>query len=603
MEVETSENFTDSADRGPLTRPVAVVGMHRSGTSMVAKLLQQAGLNLGDEADLMPPAEENPEGFYEHLEFVRLNNEVLNVAGAGWDCPPAAGFNWHDDALDSFRERARSLASQLEERLPWGWKDPRTSLTLPFWRGALGPLQIVAVVRNPLEVVISLNRRNGFSFALGLTLWQIYAERILEDTSPAERLVTHYDSYFLEPEQEITRVLAFLGLDHGQDRQALKSAALPALRHHRKTVRDLEDDGFPVEAIDLYVRLCREAGWVEGNREPDFANAGRPSATDKELFPIARGGGRVDFVRVENELLERSNADFSDAIANREARILNLELALNNHEVLRAELIAMRDGQIAERDRQIAVRDGQIAERDGQIAERDGQIAEREDRLLERNEMIARRDQIIQEQVQRIAQQSEALAQLRGQVAALKDSLSESERNREIAEIHERELRLMLTNLQAAQLQRDNEIMGTLGAVLSRYAPNAPAAIYHRKLVGNVRQFVESHVPSGARMLVATYGDEAMLLLGDRSTESFPQSTSGLSGDYTDVRGSEAIIQLESLRNAGAEFLLVPSSALPWLATHPDLERHLEERYALVARERGIGTIYSLASKQGRIPA
>jgi hypothetical protein len=103
-------------------------------------------------------------------------------------------------------------------------------------------------------------------------------------------------------------------------------------------------------------------------------------------------------------------------------------------------------------------------------------------------------------------------------------------------------------------------------------------------------------------MLVITYGDEAMLLLGDRSTESFPRSTSGQSGDYTDVRGSEALIQLESLRNAGAEFLLVPNSALQWLATHPDLERHLEERYAIVARERGIGTIYSLSSKQGRIP-
>jgi hypothetical protein len=104
-------------------------------------------------------------------------------------------------------------------------------------------------------------------------------------------------------------------------------------------------------------------------------------------------------------------------------------------------------------------------------------------------------------------------------------------------------------------------------------------------------------------MLVATYGDEAMLQLGDRSTESFPRSTRGVSADYTDVPGSEAIIQLESLRNAGAEFLLVPSPALPWLATHPELERHLEERYAIVARERGIGTIYALASRQGRIPA
>jgi hypothetical protein len=486
-------------------------------------------------------------------------------------------------------------------------------------------LQIVAVVRNPLEVVISLNRRNGFSIALGLTLWQIYAKRILEDTSPAERLVTHYDSYFLEPEQEITRVLAFLGLDHGQDRQALKSAAVPALRHHRKSMRDLEEHGFPGEVIELYLRLCDEAGWVESLSGPADNSPESFSALFSGMSSsIALGAGRVDLIRVENEILKRTIADFSDAVANREARILDLELALNNHEVLRAELITMRDSQIAERDsqiaerdsqiaerdsqiaerdRQIAVRDGQIADREGQIAERDGQIAERDGRLLERDSIIARRDQIIQEQVQRIAQQSEALAQLRGQVAALTESLSENDRNREIAEIHERELRLMLTNLQAAQLQRDNEIMGTLGAVLSRYAPNAPAAIYHRKLVGNVRQFVESHVPSGAHMLVTTYGDEAMLLLGDRSTESFPRSTSGPSGDYTDVRGSEAIIQLESLRNAGAGFLLVPSPALPWLASHPELERHLEERYAIVARERGIGTIYALASQKGRIPA
>jgi acyl-CoA synthetase (NDP forming) len=161
----------------------------------------------------------------------------------------------------------------------------------------------------------------------------------------------------------------------------------------------------------------------------------------------------------------------------------------------------------------------------------------------------------------------------------------------------------MLTDLQAVQLQRDSEIMATLGAVLSRYVPNAPASIYHRKLVGQVRQFVESHVPSGARILVTTYGDEAMLLLGDRATESFPRSARGVTADYTDVRGNEAIAQLETLREIGAEFLLVPSPALPWLATHPELERHLEERYTVVARERGIGTIYVLGSQHGQIPA
>jgi Sulfotransferase family len=541
MEFGTSENVAQGADQGPLSQPVAIVGMHRSGTSMVAKLLQQAGLNLGDDADLMPPAAENPEGFYEHLEFVRLNDEVLNIAGAGWDCPPAAGFDWSDEALDPFRTRARCLAAPLQERLPWGWKDPRTSLTLPFWRSVLGPLRTVVVVRNPLEVVSSLHRRNGFSTALALTLWRIYTERVLVETSPVERLVTHFDSYFLDPDREITRLLDFLGLNREQHLPGLKTAAIPALRHHRKSVYDLEEHGFPAEVIDLYLRLRREAGWVESPPEPAVDSPEAVSAGFRRIpFSIALGAGRVDLIRVENEILKRENADYSEALVERETWIAELGLALNNNEVLRGALIA---------------------------------------------------------------EHAEELTHLRGQIAALTERLSESERNREIAEIHERELRLMLTNLQAVQLQRDSEIMGTLGAVLSRYAPNAPAAIYYRNLVGKVRQLVESQVPSGARVLVTARGDGAMLRLGDRATESFPRSTPGVTADYTDIQGNEAIIQLESLRDDGAEFLLVPSSALPWLATHPELERHLEERYAIVARERGVGTIYALASPRGQIPA
>jgi hypothetical protein len=565
---------TSRAELAPDPRshiPVAIIGMHRSGTSMVAKLLQQAGLHLGNEEDLMPPAEENPEGFYEHLDFVSLNDEVLNAAGAGWDCPPIAGFNWETQALDPFRERARNLVATLEAGAPWGWKDPRTSLTIPFWHSALGPFQVIAVVRNPLEVVTSLHRRNGFSTALALTLWQIYAERLLEDTSPDQRLVAHYDAFFVDSEREIARILEYLGLNHDQDLQSLRATAIPALRHHRKSVRDLEEHGFPGTVIDLYLRLCREAGWLEGLPEAADGDPEAVPATGNGRSSIAAGIGRVDLIRVENEILKRNIADFSDALADREARVVELELALNNHEALRAEL--------------------------------DGKIAERDSRLIERNALIARRDHTISMQQQQLAQHEEQLSHLREQVVALTERLAESERNREIAEIHQRELRSMLTDLQGVQLQRDAEIMGTLGAVLSRHAPNAPASIYHRKLVDQVRRFVESHVPAGARTLVATYGDDAMLLLGDRPTEPFPRSAPGVVADYTDVRGTEAVTQLAELRDRGAEFLLVPSPALPWLATHPELERHLEERYTVIARERGIGTIYALGREQGQIPA
>lgn len=556
--------------RHPLPLPVAIAGMHRSGTSMVAKLLQQAGLHLGEPEALMPPAEENPEGFFEHLEFVRLNDEVLNAAGAGWDCPPAPGVDWATADLQPFRERAQHLAETLAGSAPWGWKDPRTSLTLPFWRTALGPVRTIIVVRNPLEVVTSLHRRNGFSFALALTLWRIYAERVLSDTTQDDRLVTHYDAHFLEPGREIARLLPFVGLDANQQNPALKDAAAPQLRHHRKTIQDLIDHQFPPEVIALYRALCREAQWWEGGsaNQADDTAGWAPSVAGTEV--LARGTGAVDLLRVENATLRRGNDDYAAALADRDARIKELEIALQGHEVARSEL--------------------------------EGKVAEREGRLHERHQVIARKDHAFAQLQHQLATTADQLAQARQQNSALREQLAASERARVMTERQERELRTRLTALHDVQLQRDAEIMGTLGAALSRYAPGAPAAIYHRKLVARVRQVVEARLPANARVLVATYGDPALLELGARQTTPFPRADSGVSADYTDISDEVAIAQLDALSNAGAEFLVVPGPALPWLINHPELKRSLDDRFSVIAEERGVVAIYALG-RQGQIPA
>lgn len=550
--------------------PVAIVGMHRSGTSMVAKLLHLAGLHLGADADLMPPAAENPEGFYEHLGFVRLNDEVLNAAGAGWDCPPPPDIDWSSGRFEKFRERARDLAQPLQPAPAWGWKDPRTSLTLPFWRSAFGPLRVLVVVRNPLEVVTSLHRRNGFSIALGLTLWQTYAERILADAPPEARLTTHYDAYFLDPAREIDRILAWLGMAVAAEDPALHDASVPSLRHHRKTLSDLDEAGFPQLTIATYRQLLRESDWFEDDSAPPADDAQSKLQLSRRGETISRGIGGVDLIRVEHEALRRNNEDFVAALADREARIAELESALERHEAFRAEL--------------------------------DGRVAERDSRLIERNALLTRREHAIAALQQQLAHNAAELLRLREQVTELTDRLAEKERALEIAAVHEADMRAMLNGLHAIQNGRDAELMATLGAVLSRHAPGAPASIYHRRLLGQVRQFVDAHVPAGARTLVATYGDAAMLQLGDRPTEDFPRSPSGAVADYTSLDGTEAVVQLETLRDDGAEFLVVPSPALPWLASHPELERHLEQRTTPVARERGIGTIYALSQGRGAIP-
>jgi hypothetical protein len=547
------------------TAPVAVVGMHRSGTSMVAKQLNQAGLYLGPDEVLMPPAAENPEGFFEHLDFVVLNDEVLNEAGAGWDCPPPATTDWSDSAFDRHRERARALAAPLADHGVWGWKDPRTSIDLPFWESAFGPLRVVLVVRNPLEVVTSLHRRNGFSIALSLTLWQVYAERVLAATSPQTRLVTHFDAWFVDSLAEAKRLTNALGLP-GWDSSEAGPDPNVGLRHHRKTLEDLREAGFPKRTIDTYRALCQEAGWWEGDGAPgvDVSNLDTDSV-------VVQGLGRVNLLQVENEALRRNIADFTTALAGRDSRVAELEGALRIHEASRSELEAFlreRDGRLRERNAVLQLRDAAIAERDQQAAAREAE-----------------------------------LNTLRSELAAARERIAELERDVEIGRLHEREMRRMLDGLQQVQYHRDAEIMGTLGSVLSRHAPGAPASIYHRKLVTQIREIVAQHIPAGASVLVATNGDDALLQLGELQTERFPRPSSAISADYTDVSDETAIAQLGELRAEGAAFLVVPSPALPWLANHPALEEHLSKQFELVLRERGIVSIYALRPGTAQIPA
>lgn len=531
----------------------------------MAKLLNQAGLYLGPDDALMPPASENPEGFFEHLDVVNLNDEVLNEAGAGWDCPPPATTDWSASAFDRHRERARAITTPLAEHGAWGWKDPRTSLDLPFWESALGTLRVVIVVRNPLEVVTSLHRRNGFSIALSLTLWQVYAERVMSAIPPHRRFVTHFDAWFVDPMAEAERLVRLLGLpgwgadDAGPDPN-------PGLRHHRKTLDDLRAAGFPPHTIATYRALCKEAEWWEGN------DAGSvDESTLKTDSVIMHGLGRVNLLQVENEALRRNIADFTSAVAGRDSRVSELEAALRMHEASRSELEAFlreRDGRLRERNAVLQIRDAAIAERDQHAAAREAM-----------------------------------LGTLRAELATSRERVAELEREAEISKLHERAMRGTLNALQRVQYQRDAEIMGTLGSVLSRHAPGAPASIYHRKLVTQIREIVTQNIPAGSKTLVATNGDEAFLQLGELQTATFPGPSSDISADYTDVSDEAAIAQLGELRADGAAFLVVPSPALPWLANHPALEHYLTEQLSLVLRERGVVSIYALRPGTAQIPA
>jgi hypothetical protein len=237
--------------------------MHRSGTSTVTQLLNRCGLYLGSEDKFLASGEDNPDGYWEHKGFRRINERILRTFGGGWDLPPPLPADWQaDERLRPLKAEADGLLREFNGEESWGWKDPRNSLTLPFWMDLLPEVKVVVCLRNPLEVALSLRKRAMSSYAFSLNLWKTYNERLLHTLPKGRYVVTHYEAYFYRPTVELRRVLDFLEVPASDQLIArARSSTLKDLRHHLATSDQLLESELPPDLLGLYFELCQKAGW------------------------------------------------------------------------------------------------------------------------------------------------------------------------------------------------------------------------------------------------------------------------------------------------------------------------------------------------------
>jgi len=260
---ETSPDSSDGVAPRPEQTAVIVMGMHRSGTSLLSRLLNLVGVDLGRSGDVEYSREDNPRGFWEHALLSRTNDAVLAAFGGSWDEPPRLPSDWLGDRrLDPLRERAREIIEEDFAGSPlWGFKDPRTSLVAPFWHSILRARTLhVVAVRNPLEVADSLARRDGLTTARSVQLWYVYTRSALAASATGPRAVVHYDRLLADPSGEIARITRTIDLPAApadlETLDRIRREAIPDLRHHLSTLDDFDrDPAVSEEARELYRQL------------------------------------------------------------------------------------------------------------------------------------------------------------------------------------------------------------------------------------------------------------------------------------------------------------------------------------------------------------
>ena len=179
---------------------IIILGMHRSGTSAVSRLINMMGTYLGPEEKRMAAQPDNPKGFWERSDVMRLNNEILHAAGGSWDQVSQINLkSISGPDKEQFGGRISDILLEMDAHRPWSLKDPRMCLTLPVWRSHLEIPVFLFVFRNPVQVAQSLAKRNNLPLFIGIALWEYYTVKALNGIKGEKVIFIRYEDVMSDP--------------------------------------------------------------------------------------------------------------------------------------------------------------------------------------------------------------------------------------------------------------------------------------------------------------------------------------------------------------------------------------------------------------------
>ena len=241
-----------------------VLGMHRSGTSAFTGILNLLGINLGTQ--MLETQPDNPKGFFENKYVVLANDCVLETLNTSWDDTFPFPTDWRNRFEGSqLLEDIRSfLRTEIVDGQLSALKDPRLCKLLPLWL----PLfesenitpHIALLIRNPLEIADSLNRRNSFSTEKSLVLWMQHMIDAERNTRHLPRGFVKFESLLAQTQQSIEQVFKSACLESPRfsagNSKELSQFLDQNMRHHEVSEGEL-DANCPKVVADYYRLLCK----------------------------------------------------------------------------------------------------------------------------------------------------------------------------------------------------------------------------------------------------------------------------------------------------------------------------------------------------------
>ena len=278
---------TSSEIQPPERSCLLIAGMHRSGTSALARVLSLLGADLPRtlmEGSVANKAS-NASGHWESEAAARLNDLVLDSAGTDWRSPESVAASWYHSAR--YREMRERAVDLLQEEFGHSslfvFKDPRVCKLMPFWLDALDRFgaapRVVSILRSPLDVAASLHARNGFDLSISQLLWLRYVLDAETASRSTSRVFVTYN-HLLENAGDVTARIG-TSLDLVWPSTSLKTDGAIASflsASHRHHARELDrttgsERGLTPLLANVYAILTRWAN--EGEATGDRATLDR----------------------------------------------------------------------------------------------------------------------------------------------------------------------------------------------------------------------------------------------------------------------------------------------------------------------------------------